>query len=378
MTITFFIAILFLSCKEKSTSNDQKIAQEFTFKQGVGVNHWASYPIKGWSYADSRWFNKTDVEWVSEQKFDHIQLYVSGEEISNPDYSLNKERIAVLDSVISWNKKEKLGTIITLSRFPEFKIDTLLSKETKDSLTLQKQVAFWGKLSEYFSKKGLETRFNIHGNVNSLTEDINYLNQYNLKVLEEIRKSNPVRKVYLPIYTFEKMKEMVIPNNDKNINISCDLIDDSAVVVFTMQHAFPENFPTIKFPGTIPDLTSILKEGHSDAKHSNIVLNESYLDKDFEKVLLWMATNAKNIELYIPSWRYYTGWPFIPESVEDEESIISFGESFSKSTKKYNINWAVYDYNSGSPMRYTNNPGSPANSNGEISIVLQGLNLKRE
>ena len=133
--LSFFIGLVFLfNCKA------EKHKQEFTFKQGIALNHWVSYPFKGWDYGDGKWFNENDVQWIANQGFDHIKVFVSGRQLTNPDFTLDEKRLSVLDSLISWNEKEKLGTIITLSMFPAFKVDTTLSFVEKKAVILKQQL----------------------------------------------------------------------------------------------------------------------------------------------------------------------------------------------------------------------------------------------
>lgn len=366
-------ALVSLKIIEKDSKN-----YKYTFKQGVNIAHWTDGLFTGRTYGDSLWFAEKDVKWIANQGLDHLQIRISGSEISNKNASLNKERLAILDSVILWGKKENLGTILTLMSFPKFKIDTTQTKVKQTEIKLQKQVAFWESLASYFSEKESNVRFNINDRINRLTDDISYLNKYNKQVLKAIRKTNPTRKVYLLAFNFDRLNELQLPANDTNICITTgDNYGASEVFMYRNNtYDFPENFPLIKFPSKLPNFTTILEKDHWAQEFSNVTLDENYIDAYFEKASIWLKTQNPALEFYIPAWGYYTGYPFEPKSVEDSQSIVNYSQVFYNACKKYDFGFAIYDYNSGMPIHYTNNEGSPKNNNGEPSILLQAIKEK--
>lgn len=368
-------AFLCVNCEAQKETN-----QKFTFKQGVNIAHWTDGLFTGRTYGDPLWFAEKDVKWIANQGLDHLQIRVSGSEISNTDTSLNKKRLAILDSVITWSQKQKMGTILTLMSFPEFEIDATLTEVKQTEIKLQKQITFWENLASYFSEKGSNVRFNIFGRINNLTDDSTYLNKYNNKVLEAIRKTNATRKVYVLAFNFDRLNELQLPKNDTNIGVvTGDRYGALSIFMYRIStYDFPENFPLIKFPSTLPDFSTILEKDHWAQEFSNVTLNKNYIDTYFEKATNWLKTQNPSVEFYIPVWGYYTGYPFEPKSVEDSQSIIHYSQAFSNTCKKYGFGFAIYDYNSGMPIHYTNNEGSPKNNNGEASILLQALKLKKK
>lgn len=387
-TVLFATSLLSFNCKEQEETVNQEVTQEFVFKQGVALNHWLSYPFIGWTYGDSKWFNESDVKWIANQGFDHIKVYVSGNNLVNADYTLNTEQFSVIDSLIKWNKKEKLGTIITLSMFPDFKIDSTLSSVEKEKNILKKQLNFWNEFASHFSKYGTNIRFNIHGFVQELTQDVSKLNEYNTRILATIRKSNPSRFVYLPTLGFKRLSEHQIPSNDKNIGLQISF--DSAIDIFTEQYGrsiarqYPE-FPKIAFPSIIPNLTPIVKKDHWSQVYSNVNLDENHIDNEFKKIAGWMSTNMPGVEYYT-EWGYAIGWNtrsddgiwglhYNPESEKDETSIANFAKAYVNASKAHHLNWSVYSYNYQNPLRYTQEPLSPPNKIGQTSALLKGLNL---
>lgn len=356
---------IFIQCKD----GNKDVA--FTFKQGVSLNHWTSRPVTGKIYADSTWFNKKDIAWIAATGIDHIQLYVAIREIINPDNSLNYQKLSVINSFIEWSKALKLGTVLNLVQFPDFKADSTLPKAKQDEIVLNKQASLMGIATGYFKEHGDNLRFLL---VEMNSSDKNFRNNYFQRSLSEIRKTNPNRKVYLSALSTDRLSDLVIPPNDKNICIAAEMarapyLDGGEPLdIFLWQHVFSVTPPRITFPGTIPAFDSLVtKDDPWIASHSGKILDEYYLDTKFKKVNDWMEENHPGKEFYIWHWRYVTGYPFIPASIKDEASIRNFGKAFRNTTMKNKVNWCVYDYNSGSCIRYTD---------GKRAHILEALGLK--
>lgn len=370
LTITLcIVSLLLLSCKEQEKTVNQEVTQKFTFKQGVIATHWVHHLFGDLTYADPDWFNYKEVKWVANQGFDHIQIRLSGEYITNDKGEILKERLSPLDSAIIWSRKEKMGTVISLMDFPKFKIDSTLAKETQTTLKLQKQGEFWGALSSHFSKYGVNLRFALYGR-RGLTENIDYINEFNTKALQEIRKSHATRKVYLATFGVDKLDELLLPKNDKNIGLACNY--SGAEYIFAYQHSvysFPKNFPLIPFPTTLPDLSKWLDKDHRDLKYSNVILNEDYFTKTFDNATSYIKSIAPDVEIYIPGWGYVIDNPIIAKAVKDTTSIYNYAQAFKNATSKQNIGWAIYDINTGMAVK---------DSLGNATPILKGLGLKKK
>lgn len=365
------ITLLFILFTWELTSCDSQHEEthQFTFRQGVNLAHWTDHLFEGRKYGDPKWFNATDVAWIARQGLDHIQIRVSGVEVTNPDNTLNLQRLSVLDSAIVWCKRENLGTIITLMEFPGFDIDSTLSVADQNNIRLQKQVVFWEALSSYFAGYGPSVRYNIHGRPGTLPKDSVYLNNFIHRVVKAVRKKNPERKIYLPAVSLKKLHQLSIPKEDPNICISADYED---MDIFALQYArpyfFPLDFPHIGFPDTVPDLANLLEKKHWAQAYSRAILDENYLNKDFDKVVSWMQEHAANREFHITAWGYYVGYPFDPKAYEDPKSIENYAKAFYKSSADRNLYWAIYDYNSGMAIR---------DSLGDPAVLLKALPLKK-
>jgi hypothetical protein len=167
-----------------------------------------------------------------------------------------------------------------------------------------------------------------------------------------------------------------IPRNDKNIIVAAEMAQSTeqkaeAIDVFAWQYQeyfFTDKMPHITFPGSIPKLdTSMITDlGRWAVPFSNTKLEKTYFDNKFKMVSQWMKQNHPELEFYVPHFRYWTGYPFDPETIKDKKSVNNFITSFARAARKNKINWCFYDYNSGSGIRYPN---------GKKAMILDALNL---
>jgi hypothetical protein len=368
------IAILFCSC---SLSKKNKVTQThtaFSFETGVSLNHWTSYPIDSFAFADIKWFNEKDVEWIASMGLDHIQLYVAGNEIISSDGNIIYNKIAAVDSLINWCKARRIGVILSPSRMPNAVTDSTLTREERVNRNFLKQAENFKIFANYFKDYGQNVRLLL--NIGS--EDKVLRNRYYQTILPEIRKTNPDRKLYLTAYSIDKIVDLVIPESDGNIIIAAEISQSietksEAIDVFAWQHQdyfFTEKMPIITFPGTLPkiDTSMVTDLGKWAIPFSNTKIEKNYFDSKFKLVSQQVKQNHPKRELYISHFRYWTGYPFDPKTVTDAKSVNNFISTFLLATKKNNINWCFYDYNSGSGIR---------KPNGEKSMILDALNLDK-
>jgi hypothetical protein len=368
----FFLVIFIASCSISRNINDAKMQKKITFNNGVSLNHWTGYPIDSFTYADPKWFNQKDVEWIAKTGIDHIQLYVTGTEIITTDEKIIPNKVVAIDSLISWCKAVGLGVILSPTRMPNTVIDSTLSREERIEINLKKQAANFGVFANYFRNYGQNVRFLL--NIGS--EDKALRNRFYQKVLTEIRKTNPDRKLYITAYSLNKLPDVEIPKIDENIIIATEISQSTeskaeAIDVFAWQfqdYFFTKKMPSITFPGTVPNIdTSMITDlGRWAIPFSNTKIEQDYFDTKFKWARQQMTQYHPKRELYISHFRYWTGYPFDPKTVKDAKSVNYFISSFASAAKKNNINWCFYDYNSGSGIR---------NPNGEKAMILDALNL---
>jgi hypothetical protein len=348
------------------------LGQTYSFKQGVALSHWTgNMPSSGkFGFADPEWFAEKDVEWISKTGLDHIQVYCALNDFINKEGIFIAERLAVLDSLISWNKKRKMGVIVSPTRFPDVTIDTTLSREKQTEKRIEAYAVLCGQFSEHFKTYGEILRFAL--DIGS--KDKNERKSFFEKCINEIRNTNPVRKIYLTAYHIEKLDDIYVPSNDKNIIIAAKMgqytVDKAdALDVFVWQHSFDKKIPLVQFPGAIPPLkdSMLVDEDKWVSKYAGIKLNKRYIDTKLKKIKKWKNNHYPNLEFYISNWRYWSGFPFDPHTLKDAKSISNFGKAFTKSAKKHQIGWCIYDYNSGSCIRYPN---------GEKALILKAMQLK--
>lgn len=372
-TYLIMLCVIALSVQISGQSKS-KLTNTFTFKHGVSLNHWTGSQIDSFTYADPKWFDKKDAEWIATTGVDHIQLYVTGTEIITTDEKIIAEKIAAIDSLISWCKSLGLGVVISPGRMPTVVIDNTVSREERVELTLKKLVANIAVFSTYFKNHGQNVRFLL--NIGSDDKEIR--NRYYQLAIAEIRKTNPDRKLYLTASGIDRLPELSIPKDDLNLIVAAEMAQSTegkadAIDVFAWQfqdYFFTDKMPQIKFPGVIPKLdeSMVTDLGRWALKFSNTKIEKNYFDNKFKKANQWMKQNHPKLEIYIPHFRYWTGYPFDPNSVKDQKSVNNFISSFAEAAKKHKINWCFYDYNSGSGIRYPN---------GNKAFILEALRLEK-
>lgn len=370
----FFFAFVLISCSASRTNNGVINKKSFTFQKGVSLNHWTSQPIDSFTYADPKWFNKKDVEWIAKTGIDHIQLYITGTEIITIDDKIITDKIMAIDSLIQWCTDLGLGVILSPARMPSLPVDSTLTREERVEKNLKKYAVAFGAFADYFKNHGENLRFLL----NIGTEDKSIRNRYYQKIIPEIRKTNSKRKLYITAYRIDKLNEIEILEGDKNIIIATEISQSTAakaeaIDVFAWQHQdyfFTDKMPTVTFPGTIPSLdTAMVTDlGKWALPFSNAKLEQDYFDNKFAEASRWMNQNHPELEFYVSHFRYWTGYPFDPQTVKDKKSLNSFMSSFAKATKKHKIAFCIYDYNSGSGIRYPN---------GGKALILDALDLDK-
>jgi hypothetical protein len=371
LTLNTLIVFL-LGCSASKNFKGAKTESDCTFKNGVSLNHWTGYPIDSFTYADPKWFNKKDAEWIAKTGIDHIQLYITGTEIITIDEKIIPNKVVAVDSLISWCKVVGLAVILSPTRMPNAITDSTLTREERIEKNLKKQAVNFGVFANYFRNYGQNVRFLL--NIGS--EDKALRNRYYQMVLPEIRKTNPDRKLYITAYSINKLSDLEIQNNDKNIIIAAEISQSTepkaeAVDVFAWQYQdyfFTKKMPVVTFPGTVPNIdTSMITDlGRWAIPFSNTKIEQDYFANKFKWARQQMKQYHPKRELYISHFRYWTGYPFDPKTVKDAKSVNYFISSFASAAKKNNINWCFYDYNSGSGIR---------NPNGEKAMILDALNL---
>lgn len=341
----------------------------YTFRQGVSIAHWTDALFQGRTYGDPKWFSEKDVQWIARQGLDHMVIRVSGREVSDEN-GLNVKRMAVLDSAISWAAREKLGVIIHLQEYPLHVKDSTAGIMQQEAQQLTMQIKCWSEFGKYFARYGQHVRFNIEPSDEWLPKTTTGINRYNNALINEIRKYDSNRKLYVVTAQADSLTFITLPD-DPNIIIN---VKYDAIPIFTGQawiHASYPDFPGIKFPGKVPDLSVYNLPADFDwampKKYANSNISERDVESDLKKYNAWRSKFYPSSELYVPFWGYATGFPFNAANATDKESIANYARAFAKACEENKISWAIYDYNSGMAVNINNEP----------SVLLEALRLKK-
>lgn len=346
--------LLFAITFNITIASAQKIrTEQFNFQKGVTIAHWTDYLFEGRTYGDPKWFSESDVEWLFKKGFDHIQIRIEGSLISNYDLSMNEEKLSVLNDAISWTQKRNMGVILTIMTFPEFKIDTTLSKENQENVKHLKQMNFIRNFTSYFKNYKNNVRFVLYEYPAEIASDASKYNEIMQTTINEVRKIDKNRHLYFPIYNWKTADKFYIKPKNKNISIAFNI---PSIYLFYMQFAkswyFTEDYPIIKFPFLLPDLTKFTPENSVLLNYSNKMLDSNCIQSDINNLKQNLnKSNVKYNDLYILGWGYYREFPFNPESEMDKISIQNYGKTMTEVCKTSDVYWSIYDYNSGMAIR---------------------------
>jgi hypothetical protein len=342
-----------------------------TYQRGVSINHWTSDPIEEWTLADRRWFSRKDVEWIAKEGFDHIQLYVSANEAVTNKYLFKDEPMKSVDSAIIWCRQNKLGVVLVFRHFDPFVADSTLPKAQQDSIFAEGRALFFNKVAARYKTQGDNVRMMISPEP---TEQLPSVVHFYTKTLDAIFDQNKNVNVYVSFSAIDNIRRLEKYISNKHVKIAASLegirlsSDNpyTALNIFVNQHQPFYKFPKLSFPGVVPAIDSLSPERWS-RNLTGATLNEQTIAAKLGKVYDWLLQNNINNEVYISNFRFYTGWPHDYATETDKRSIQNFAEAVMKYTRQYQFAWSVYDYNSGSCIRY---------ADGRKALMLEYMNIK--
>jgi len=329
-----------------------------SFKRGVNISHWLSQNEAGFPYA-APWFTDEDVTWIAAQGFDHIRYPIDGRVWLKPDGSLDESKIAPFVQALGWTKAHGLNAILDMHFLPGASFDP--GDEQAGVFTdgkLQAKVAdFWGRVARRFAGEGDYLRFELLNE--PIAKENQQLNRFNARMLAAVRESNPTRVVYITSNrwsAFRTVDDVEVPA-DPNVAITLHFYEP---MIFTHQRApwtkLPPDMPAIKFPGTMPDLTTYVPKDHYAFKPAGTTLTVAQMNEAFDQVAAWVAKNAAGREIHLGEFGVYRA--------ADDESKRNYIQAIVANTERLGWGWAVWDYQDSFGVRDAQGRGTP---------ILEGL-----
>ena len=316
----------------------ERARSTFTFKRGVNISHWVSQNEGPNSYAAS-WFGEADMEWISKHGFDHIRLAVDFRECIRADWTIDETKFRPVDAAIRWARDRGLGVVLDAHFLPGADFGNGGDGRAFVNPELQNQVAdLWERVARRFANEGPWLRFEILNE--PVAETNQQLNDFSLRMLAAIRRSNPTRIVYLTSNkwsSFNTVKDLTLPS-DPNIAVAVHFYQP---IIFTHQQAswvgMNERMPRVEFPGhledlkgKVPDQIWTLYENHRD-------LTVADIDAAFDRLAMWKAAHSSVQDIYLGEFGVY--------KPADDASKRRWIAAVSSNVEKRGWGWAIWDYN---------------------------------
>jgi endoglucanase len=158
---TCLLLLLVATAGGRSTAGNPP-GEARTFMRGVSIAHWLAkvYDPAG---PGAPWFQKTDVQWIADQGFDHIRFPLDGRWVWRADGTLDKQRLAPLVRALQRTRDAGLGAVIDMHFLPGGTYD----KDVQDTAVFtddharREAARFWKSFAERFGGEGPYLRFEL-------------------------------------------------------------------------------------------------------------------------------------------------------------------------------------------------------------------------
>jgi endoglucanase len=357
-----WLLLLFLFVSAFEAAHAESVADRYTFKRGVNISHWLSQNFGGRSYAAS-WFSEADIEWISQQGFDHIRLPVDVRTCLTENGQLDDAKLKPIHDSVGWAKAHGLGVVLDAHFLPGADFNAVGGdNRVYTDAALQEEVAvLWHELAARFKGEGAWLRFEI---LNEPTAPENkLLNPFMHKMLAAIRKTNPTRIVYVTSNKWGQLATVPDVELPADLNVALT-IHNYEPFVFTHQGApwagFKATMPPVPFPGKVPELSGHLQAGKSTSVKPGTELTLEQVQESFKKVEEWVQKTRPELEVYVGEFGVYRADP------ESKKRWLGLVVS---ECEKRGWGWAVWDYKGGFSVR---------SSDGEGTVTLEAVLPKKE
>jgi endoglucanase len=183
------------------------------FRRGVSLGNDLEAP-RGHNWG--AWYTPADFRLIAREGFDHVRLPVAWHEYTGPPpaYALNGPIFIYVDRLLSMALTNNLAVILNLQHFSKFMDNP--AAETPRFLSI------WRQLAARYSSAPSTVAFELlnEPNSNAVTSVLNPIYH---KAIEEIRKTNPDRTVFLDPGGWSspaEVRNMWLPDWDSNVVVT--------------------------------------------------------------------------------------------------------------------------------------------------------------
>lgn len=275
-------------------------------KRGMNLGNALEAPEEGtWGYT----IEEEDLKIIKEAGFDFVRVPVrwNAYTSSKAPYEINKAMIKRVTEVVDWAYKYNLKVLINVHHF-----DEIMYEPKKYIPQLE---SMWEQITRHFSKYDNKLYFEI---LNEPKEnmDIKTLNSTYEKIIANIRKISPTRKIALGGImwsNFASTETTYVPSGDKNIIL---LFNYYNPFEFTHQGATwvegSYKWYNTEWHGTEEEKARIRKEldfatEQAKLKGADLMIGEfgAYSDADMRSRARWTDFVAREAEKRNIAWTYW-------------------------------------------------------------------------
>ncbi|MBP5258903.1 MAG: cellulase family glycosylhydrolase [Prevotella sp.] len=336
--------LAFMACTNKSETTDE--VNNFTIHRGTNISHWLSQSEER-GEARKQHIQEDDFERLDSLGFDFVRLPI--DEVQFWDEKGNKlpEAWELMTNAIDWAIKHHLRVIVDLHIIRSHYFNAV-NEGGADANTLftsekaqQDLIEMWYQLSDEL--KGYSRDSVAYEFMNEpVADDHEQWNQLIVKVHKALREREPQRTLVIGSnrwQSFETMKYLKVPENDKNIVLSFHYYDPHILTHYgAWWTPIGKYTGKVNYPGIL-----VSKEDYEAAPDSVKPLIEGYtkqkwdIDKiraDFKDAIA--VPKKYNLQLFCGEWGVY-------EPV-DRELAYKWTKDMLTVFKENNIAWTTWCY----------------------------------
>ncbi|NDV82559.1 glycoside hydrolase family 5 protein [Bacteroides sp. 51] len=220
-TILISATLLVLMCIFSSELSAQSPSATFKAKKGVNISHWLSQS-RARGEARLNYFTKNDAKHLAALGFDHLRIPIDEEQMFTENGGKEQEAFQLLHNALSWCQEYKLKAVVDLHILRSHFFNAAEKPLFTEVKAQEQFYNCWRLLSEELKKYPNEMLAYELMN-EPVADDPEIWNVIANRCLKEVRKHEPNRTIIIGSnrwQSFETVKDLRIPANDKNLIIS--------------------------------------------------------------------------------------------------------------------------------------------------------------
>ena len=319
----------------------QKASATFQAKKGVNISHWLSQS-RARGETRLNYFTRDDVKDLATLGFDHLRIPIDEEQMFSEDGAKEAEAFQLLHNALEWCQEFNLKAVVDLhilrSHFFNARVKPLFTEAKAQEQFYQ----CWRLLSEEL-KKYSDSMVAYELMNEPVADEPEIWNTIVNRCLRIIRENEPNRTVIIGSnrwQSFETVKDLRIPENDKNLIISFHYYGPMLLTHYraswsdgTRDYEGPIHYPGVLVkPEELEQQPQNIQQKYAYATRT--ICNKETISRDFKQV----ADVAEKVGLAV-----YCG-EFGCITKAPEEAATAWYDDMAALFKQYNFGFATWDF----------------------------------